>query len=226
MAKRQPPMSGDDQAEFVFVEATAPKPAQARPNRRQRRAESPAPVPAKPAPATRVAIRPADVRQPTRFETLLHAELGNVYNLCLRLTQDAARAEDLSQEVFVRASNTEEEASPLWLLRAAVAVFQRDRRYNRPRRPVAREPAPAAPVYELPEAWDGVGEEHRTLLSALGTLEADDRVMLVLKDVEGRPYTGVAEISWSSEASVRARVGAARERLHAAVRRVTEQKKP
>ena len=120
----------------------------------------------------------------------------------------------------------------LWLVRTAVSTFRQDRRYNRARRPVVptnaenapnARPAPAA--FELPEAWKGIDNAHRLLLWALGTLDAGDRVMIVLKDLENLSDAEVADVLEISVSTARARVGAARERMHAAARRIEEGKK-
>jgi DNA-directed RNA polymerase specialized sigma24 family protein len=125
--------------------------------------------------------------------------------------------------------------APHRLTRDIIDLFCRNRRYNRPRKALVEPvetPAPAQrveraePVYNLPAAWDGLPEDHRALLAALGTLDAEDRVILVLKDVEGRSYAGAGEILELGESSMRSRVSSARERLHAAVRKLAEQKKP
>ena len=134
---RRPPRSSDvDQPEFSFevplVEPVNEGPATEAPrlNRKQRRrvqfrdpdigpasverAAAPAPVAVeapKAASLPKVAIKPADARQPTPFERLLHEQLAPVFNLCLRLTQDAAMADDLAQEVFVRAAKNLPESS-------------------------------------------------------------------------------------------------------------------
>src|SRR5207245_11217900 len=61
------------------------------------------------------------------FEELYRAQVGRVYALCLRLTADAVRAEELTQDAFVRAwerlaSFRGEGAFSSWLYRLAVKV--------------------------------------------------------------------------------------------------------
>ncbi len=245
MARRPPINSDTDQIEFSFEAPTAPV-VPVVPAAPVARVIPPAPVapvkpvkaaaPVAPKPAVKLSIKPADVKQPTPFEKLLHAELSRIFNLCLRLTQDAAKAEDLAQDVFVRSaellpSATSDGITPDILTRRAVFLFLKDRRYNRPRKAVVPVPvdanAPPQPaVFELPDTWDGVTDEHRLLLSALGTLDARDRALIVLTDFEGRTYAQVATVLEQSEATVRTRVSAARARLHATARRFLEQKKP
>src|SRR5438045_1718960 len=61
------------------------------------------------------------------FEALYRAQVGRVYALCLRLTADRARAEELTQDAFVRAwerlaSFRGESAFSSWLYRLTVNV--------------------------------------------------------------------------------------------------------
>src|SRR2546429_7719575 len=63
----------------------------------------------------------------TAFEALYRAHVGHVYALCLRLTADRARAEELTQDAFVRAwerlaSFRGESAFSSWLYRLTVNV--------------------------------------------------------------------------------------------------------
>src|SRR5256885_16797564 len=64
---------------------------------------------------------------PAAFEALYRAHVGRVYALCLRLTADAARAEEFTQDAFVRAwerlaSFRGESAVSSWLYRLTVNV--------------------------------------------------------------------------------------------------------
>src|SRR5438445_10896476 len=61
------------------------------------------------------------------FEALYREHVGRVYSLCLRLTSDAAEADELTQDAFVRAwerhaSFRGESAFGSWLYRLTVNV--------------------------------------------------------------------------------------------------------
>ena len=67
------------------------------------------------------------------FEQLYKENLGRVYALCLRMTRDASRAEDLTQEAFVRAweklnSFRGDSAFSTWLHRLTVNLVLTDHR--------------------------------------------------------------------------------------------------
>src|SRR2546423_12179135 len=72
------------------------------------------------------------------FEAVSRARLGRVYALCLRLTADRARAEELTQDAFVRAwerlaSFRGESAFSSWLYRLTVNVVFLSQRAGRRR---------------------------------------------------------------------------------------------
>ncbi|HVX87667.1 MAG TPA: sigma-70 family RNA polymerase sigma factor, partial [Gemmatimonadales bacterium] len=67
------------------------------------------------------------------FRRLYDAHVGRIYAVCLRLERDAGRAEELTQDVFVRAwdrltSFRGESQFSTWLHRLAVNVVLSDRR--------------------------------------------------------------------------------------------------
>ena len=90
---------------------------------------------------------------PDAFGQLYHAHVGRVYALCLRLEGDSARAEERTQDVFVRAwerlaSFRGESAFGTWLHRLAVNVVLGHRRsaWRRERRFLEADAPGAAEV--------------------------------------------------------------------------------
>src|SRR5437588_590397 len=83
-------------------------------------------------------IQRAQRGDPAAFEALYRAHVGRVYALCLRLTADAARAEEFTQDAFVRAwerlaSFRGESAFSSWLYRLTVNVVFLGQRASRRR---------------------------------------------------------------------------------------------
>src|ERR1041385_1575444 len=83
-------------------------------------------------------IQRAQQGDPAAFEQLYRAQVGRVYALCLRLTADAVRAEELTQDAFVRAwerlpSFRGESAFSSWLYRLTVNVVFLSQRAGRRR---------------------------------------------------------------------------------------------
>jgi len=129
------------------------------------------------------------------FERLYRENERKVFALCLRLSSDAALAEELTQEVFVRAwrklgSFRGESAFSSWLYPLTVNVALSERRSRRRRDarifaaddPASLERAPGAPRPET--GFD--------LQKAMAALPPGARAVFVLHDVEGRTHDEIA----------------------------------
>lgn len=129
------------------------------------------------------------------FERLYRENERKVFALCLRLSSDAALAEELTQEVFVRAwrklgSFRGESAFSSWLYPLAVNVALSERRSRRRRDarivatddPASLERAPGIPRPE--QGFD--------LQKAMAALPPGARAVFVLHDVEGRTHDEIA----------------------------------
>ena len=129
------------------------------------------------------------------FERLYRENERKVFALCLRLSSDAALAEELTQEVFVRAwrklaSFRGESAFSSWLYPLTVNVALSERRSRRRRDasifatedPASLEQTPGTP---RPEAGFD-------LQKAMAALPPGARAVFVLHDVEGRTHDEIA----------------------------------
>ena len=147
---------------------------------------------------------------------MIHAD--RVYGALRRFGLDASEADEVAQEVFVRAwrglARFEERARfSTWLYRIAFNEAQRRLARRAPPR-VGTDPDRDDPVISLPEA-PHLGPEaqaldrefEQTLQRALAQLPADWRAAVVLRDIEGLSTHEAAEI-------VGAREGAFKSRLH------------
>jgi RNA polymerase sigma-70 factor (ECF subfamily) len=153
------------------------------------------------------------------FRVLYDAHAGRVYALCLRLLADAAWAEELTQDVFVRAwrrleSFRGESAFGTWLHRLAVnevmMAFRAVRRHERRRSPEPPGDVPAA--IRSPElALD--------LERAIAGLPAGCRTVFVLHDVEGWRHEEIAAMTGTAVGTSRAHLFRARRLLRAALER-------
>ena len=97
-------------------------------------------------------VRRARDGDETAFRELYHEHAGRIYALCLRLTGDAAAAEERTQDAFVRAwerlaTFRGESAFGTWLHRLTVNVVLMERRGSR-RRERRVAPASGDPVFE------------------------------------------------------------------------------
>lgn len=171
------------------------------------------------------------------IDQMVKNELPRVYNLCLRLTQNTVDAEDLSQETFVNAVRAlpgfkGEAQLSTWLYRIAVNCWKSRVRYEKRRhrsKHISLSGAPdedGAEALDLPgndrrpEEWASIAEEHRRALEALNRLDDDDRAVLVLRDIEDRPYNEIALILQLNLGTLKARISRAREKLREIYHRV------
>jgi RNA polymerase sigma-70 factor (ECF subfamily) len=178
-----------------------------------RRAHAGVPVSAPPS------AEPAD---PAAFRTLYDAHVGRVHALCLRLADDAATAEELTQDVFVRAWRAlpgfrGESLVSTWLHRIAVNVVLEHRRRT------ARRLRRIEPVEDLdllgaatpaPEA--GLDLDLR---AALERLPPGARAVFLLHEVEGYSHEEIATMTGVTTGTTKTQLFRARRLLRAALSR-------
>jgi len=140
-------------------------------------------------------VRRARDGDETAFRDLYREHAGRIYAVCLRLTGDAAAAEERTQDAFVRAwerlgTFRGESAFGTWLHRLAVNVVLMEQRGRRRRE---RRVAPASddPVFER-AAVAPAGAERLDLERAIALLPAGARAVFVLFDVEGYSHEEIA----------------------------------
>lgn len=157
------------------------------------------------------------------FEKLYRNNAGRVYGLCLRMVADRALAEDLAQEVFIRAweklsTFRGESAFSSWLHRLAVNVVlsrQRSRR-RRQSRIVAVEDPEVHEMRELPGSTSlpGTGVD---LQKAVGGLPQGARRVFLLHDVEGFSHPEIAAMIGIAVGTSKAHLHRARKLLRKAL---------
>jgi RNA polymerase sigma-70 factor, ECF subfamily len=157
------------------------------------------------------------------FEQLYRAEVGRVYALCLRLTTDAARAEELTQDAFVRAwerlaSFRGESAFSSWLYRLTVnVVFLSQRASRRRALRVFSTDDPAA--LERPVEASSTAAGELDLERAIATLPPGAREVFVLHDVQGYRHHEIAQLTGIAVGTSKAQLFRARRLLREALRK-------
>jgi RNA polymerase sigma-70 factor (ECF subfamily) len=161
--------------------------------------------------------------QRERFEQLWQENRPRVWRLVARLAGSTDLADDLTQEVSLRAfqafSSFRGEAGAFtWLYRIAVNVVNRHRERRRELLPmdapeVAQLPADAACG---PETMALQADRRAAVWSAIGSLPAELRTTLVLQVYEGLKYREVAAI-------LDVPIGTVKSRLNHAMRRLREE---
>jgi RNA polymerase sigma-70 factor (ECF subfamily) len=167
-------------------------------------------------------VKRAQHGDPRAFEEVYRALVGRVYALCLRMSRDAQRAEELTQDVFVRAweklgSFRGEAKFATWLHRLAVnVVLQAGRTASRRR---AREDVTADPGQYLKQAERSMPGTRLDLERAIAALPDGAREVLVLRDIYGYKYREIAEMQGVALGTVKAQIHRARKMVREALER-------
>ena len=151
------------------------------------------------------------------FRGLYEAHVGRVYALCLRMTGDRWDAEELTQDVFVRAweglgSFRGESRFSTWLYRLAVNTVLMARRTTRRRERRIVLADRTAPV-------EGQHEERLDLERAIAGLPEGCRTVFVLHDVEGWLHEEIATFAGIAIGTSKAHLFRARRLLRKALTR-------
>jgi RNA polymerase sigma-70 factor (ECF subfamily) len=159
------------------------------------------------------------------FEPFYRAHVRRVHALCLRMCGDRRRAEELTQDVFVRAwerrgSFRGASLAATWLHRLAVNVVLTGARTDRRRRArVETSDAPdAVPGARAGTRPAAVGER-LDLERAIAALPPGARTVFVLHDVEGYTHEEIARHTGTAPGTVRSQLHRARHLLMEALDR-------
>jgi len=141
-------------------------------------------------------IRQAQLGDHAAFEQLYRENVNHVYAVCLRISADGVRAEELTQDVFVRTwemltTFRGESAFSTWLHRLAVNVVLVHFRSQR-RRTARVQPVEDLELHDSPEKTTPPGTAI-DLEHAMTKLPPQARAIFILHDIEGYKHTEIAE---------------------------------
>jgi RNA polymerase sigma-70 factor (ECF subfamily) len=176
------------------------------------------------------AVNRAQEGDQAAFEQLYRDHVGRVYGLCLRMTADTGRAEELTQDVFLRAwtklsTFRGDAAFSTWLHRLTVNVVLADKRSQGKRWALLKgtdelEPyeglAAKAGTMAPEEAPKGVGMD---LEQAIAALPDGARKVFVLYEIEGYRHEEIAEATGTAVGTSKAQLHRARKLLREALQR-------
>ena len=162
-------------------------------------------------------LRKAQKGDERAFAAIVSAYETLLYNYILRLTGDRALSEDLLQEVFLRVH----QGLPRFSLRCKFTtwLFQvtknrvLDELRARERRPVTAVTLDDAPYLEVLDQPIERQETIDALWQAVGALNVDLKMALLLRDVAGLSYNEIADALETTLATVKWRIFKAREEV-------------
>ena len=165
------------------------------------------------------------------FQELFRRHQQLVWRVCFGFTRNGNDAEDLAQEVFIKAyrhldSFEGRSQFKTWLYRVAINTCQNELR-RRSRRPqeAAVELETAAQYIPSGQSVEAAWQTQHTqelLLEAISRLPDDAQEIILLKDVEQRPYTEIAELLSIGVSAAKMRAQRARLALQAMYRLVEQ----
>jgi len=173
-------------------------------------------APAAPAREPGELVRRAAAGDARAFEELYKENLGRVYALCLRMTRDRSRAEDLTQEAFVRAweklnSFRGDSAFSTWLHRLTVNLVLTDAR-TRARQNERVTLGDENGVPDTPARHEAP-RERMDLEAAIAGLPEGARHVFVLYEIEGYRHEEIAQMMGIASGTTKAQLHRARRLL-------------
>jgi len=168
-------------------------------------------------------------RDERAFRQLVEQHRDRVFNITFRMLGNRAEAEDVAQEVFISVFKTienfrEEAKFSTWLYRIAVNHCKNRIKY------LARRPALDRSREEIDESTHGTGingsiggplpsspqkalesaQTEKLMQEAIANLEHDQRIVVVLRDVEDLSIEEICEITGLPDGTVKSRLHRAR----------------
>ncbi len=159
--------------------------------------------------------------QESAFEALVRRYMGEVYAFCLRLTHDAAEAEELSQQGFVSAYRAlrgfrGESTFRSWLYQILLNLNRdriRRRRRAEVRMEAIRDEAARRRAGGSEESAVNASELAEVVKAKIGLLPVRQREVLVLHLYQGLSYSDIAQVLGCAYDDVKMNMSLARKRL-------------
>ena len=141
-----------------------------------------------------------------------------LYRLALRITLDSAEAEDIVQDTMIRVWNKREEWTQFDSIEAYCLTVARNLAIDRSQQKEAQNVELTSETRETPDAsspYDQlVNEEQMNIIHQLvNKLPEKQRMVLQLRDMEGKSYKEISEILQVTEEQVKVNLFRARQKI-------------
>lgn len=179
--------------------------------------------------AERRLVRKLKARNPDAFESLMQSYQGPIFNMLFRMIGNREEAEDLAQEVFItvfkRIDTFRGESSlATWIYRiASNHCINRKKYLTRRRHYDKRSFDDVGDRDQLGDGRAGVSERvprpdemaegfqmERLIQEAISSLDEEQRLVVVLRDVQNLSYEEIGEITGLPPGTVKSRLHRAR----------------
>lgn len=166
-------------------------------------------------------------REPDAFEQLVRSHQDRVFDFCVRMLNDREEANDLVQEIFVSVHQNLEKFRMDAKLSTWIFRISKNHCLNRLKYLKRRGRGRSDEFGEVTEAalQDAVGSptkpdealsaahERELVQQAIAKLDDDQRMLVLLRDIEGLSYEEIVEITELAVGTVKSRLHRAREKL-------------
>ena len=159
------------------------------------------------------------------FNRLVTKHKDRIYGLCLRLLSDRDLAEDAAQESFVKVYHGLKEFRmeakfSSWLYRIAVNTCKnhltskayRDSRDNKELEAADTDDIISSRVQDPAQVLETKSKQ-QAIEAAIARLPEEQRLLVVLRDVEDRPYEEIADMTGLNPGTVKSRLNRGRGQL-------------
>jgi RNA polymerase sigma-70 factor, ECF subfamily len=169
------------------------------------------------------------------FNTLVLAYQDRIYTLAYRIMGSHPPAADAAQDTFIAAyrklTTYRGGSFKSWLMRIATNTCYDALRYQKRRPATAFEDLPGADIADGPSIPDSAetpeqaaqrAELNQVIQDCITALQPDQRVALVMCDVEGYSYQEIAETAGTTLGTVKSRISRARKAVRECLQGVRE----
>jgi len=150
---------------------------------------------------------------------------NKIFRLALRITLDKAEAEDIVQDVLLRVWNRRDELGDVNSIEAYSLTICKNLALDRTERKnnsgIALDDVPQMPSDEAPPDGQMIRRERLELIAKLfDALPPQQRIVMQLRDIEGKSYKQIAEIAEQSEEQVKVNLFRARRKIRTQIEKL------